>query len=65
MVISGNALIVLVIFRGSTLVGHVPRELKDDFLDVIKRGGLVTATVTGRRGNTRRRGLEVPVTYEH
>lgn len=51
------------VFRGSTLVGHVPREQKDQFHHHLRRGGKIDAVVTGGRGNTRNRGLEVPVTY--
>ena len=51
------------VYLDNTLVGHVPRDIKDDILREIRRGFTVTATVTGPRGNTRRRGLEVPATF--
>ena len=51
------------VFRGNLLVGHVSRDIKETVLREIRLGRPVTATVTGRRENQRRRGLEVPATF--
>ena len=49
------------VYREGVLVGHVPRELRDNFFFYLRKGGTIKATVTGRRENQRKRGLEVPV----
>ena len=51
------------VFKGSTLVGHAPREQKERFFRHLKNGGNIKVIVTGGRDNVRLRGLEVPATY--
>ena len=51
------------VFNGSCLVGHAPRDIKDELLREIRRGRTITVIVTGGRENARGRGLEVPATY--
>ena len=53
------------VFLGELLVGHVPREHKEEIWEAVRRGKIVTATVTGRRENTRRRGLEIPARFSY
>ena len=51
------------VYHNATLVGHVPRELTTLFFRHLQGGGSIQVTITGRRGNTQNRGLEVPGTY--
>ena len=53
------------VFKGATLVGHVPREVKEELLVALRQGSVITATITGPRENSRHRGLEVPVVYHY
>ena len=52
------------VFKHQKLVGHVPRELANRFSLALRDGASITARITGKRENKRRRGLEVPVTYQ-
>ena len=51
------------VFKGATLVGHVPRSDKATVRNWLQMG-IVTATVIGKRENKRKNGLEVPAMYE-
>ena len=51
------------IMRYGTIVGRVPRELANQISSAILTGRKVTATITGKRQNTRGNGLEVPAKY--
>merc|ERR1712147_55406 len=53
----------VVVFKGSTLVGHAPREHKERFYRHLKNGGRINVVVTGGRNNSRLRGLEVSANY--
>ena len=46
------------------VVGHVPRMFSKIIIFILVAGGRVDTTVTGRRANVRKNGLEVPCTYE-
>ena len=45
------------------LVGRVPREHSEYLCSILADGESVRCTITGRRENKRRRGLEVPCIY--
>ena len=51
------------VYRFGVLVGHAPREIRDRLLEHLRMEGSITVIVTGGRGNSRNRGLEVPALY--
>ena len=50
------------VYKNGTLVGHIPIDLRDRFVQHLRRGDIY-AVVVGKRENKRKRGLEVPVVY--
>ena len=54
------------VYKGVTLVGHVPRKISCVFSLFLRRGGVITARVTGSRQYSRdlpQGGLELPCVY--
>ena len=52
------------VLHNGAVAGHVPREISKVFSRYLDAGYKITAVVSSKPENRRRKGMEVPVCYE-
>ena len=52
------------VVKDDQIVGHMPKDISKLCASVLLSGGKINCTVTGKRENKRKNGLEVPCGYQ-